>query len=428
MENLSGAKAPAEDAPPRARPTLRQRARSALRKLLLLLASLVVALALGECAVRVSGKHFEASLHTPDPDLGWDFRAGAHGWSVLEGTEYIAINSDGNRDRERAIPKPEGTIRIAVLGDSFSAAYSVSAEGAFWGVLESKLNECPALGGRRVEVLNFGVGGYGQAQELIMLRKKVWKYDPDIVMIAFYGGNDVLDNDREVAPVKANEPPYFVLRDGQLVLDDGFRRKVPGPAALAVRNAIADGMNHVELLLLLKMAAAAPARAKAKPAGTRPKDLGYPDRLAFIPPKDPAMIRAWEVTEALIRRIRDEVKQKGKDFRMMIISAPQQTHIDVKEREAFMKELGIDSLFYIEERLARFAEKEGFPLFSTSQPLAEYALKHQEFVHGFANSIPWGGHWNYLGNRLAGEWLAEDYCRRLSAPEQGSPAAGRPAP
>lgn len=409
----------AAEPPKVAPPTLGQRVRSALRKVLTLLASFVIAIVLGECAVRISGKHFEASLHTPDPDLGWDFRAGAHGWSVLEGTEHIVINSDGNRDREHAIEKPKDTLRIAVLGDSFGAAYSVSAEGSYWGVLESKLNECPALGGRKVEVLNFGVGGYGQAQQLIMLRKKVWKYDPDIVMLSFFGGNDMLDNEREVSPGKADERPYFVLRDGQLVLDDSFKRKIPGPSALATRNAFADLMNHVELFLLFKMAAAAPARAKAKPAGTRPKDLGLPDRLAFIPPKEPAMIRAWEVTEALIRQIHAEVKAKGKEFRMMAISSPQQTHPDIAEREAFLKALEIDHPFYVEERLAKLAEKEGFPFFSTSQPLADYAMKNQVHVHGFANSIPWGGHWNYLGNKLAGEWLADDYCKRLKA---GKPA------
>lgn len=415
MDELADGRAPAEDPPKRKSPTVGERARGILRKVFTLLVSFVIAIALGECAVRISGKHFEASLHTPDPDLGWSFRAGARGWSVLEGTEYISINSDGNRDRERAIEKPKDTLRIAVLGDSFPAAYSVSAEGSFWGVLESKLGECPALGGRKVEVLNFGVGGYGQAHELLMLRKRVWKYDPDVVMLAFFGGNDLLDNLREVTPRKANESPYFLLKDGELVLDDSFKKKVPGPTRLAVRNAFADAMNHVELFLLVKMAAAAADRAKRKPEGTRPRDLGLPDRLSFMPPTDPRMIAAWEVTEALLRRIHAEVKAKGKDFRMMIISSPQQTHPDLSERAEFMKALGIDNLFHVEERLARLAEKEGFPLLSTSQPLAEYAEKNQVFVHGFANSIPWGGHWNYLGNRLAGEMLAADYCKRLGA-------------
>lgn len=425
MDENGGPTSPPEDAtsaesPPKpAPPTVRQRIRAGLRKLSLLLFSFVIAIALGECAVRISGKHFEASLHTPDPVLGWDFRAGARGWSVLEGTEYITVNSDGNRDREHTLEKPAGTIRIAVLGDSFAAAYCVSAEASFWGVMESELNRCPALGGRKVEVLNFGVGGYGQAQQLLMLRKKVWKYDPDIVMVAFYTGNDVLDNAREVAPFKAHEPPYFVLRDGQLVLDDSFKRQIPGPTTLAVRNAFADAMNRMELFLLLKMAAAAPTRAQHKHRDSRPRDLGYPDRLVFMPPKDAAMAAAWDVTEALVRQIHAEVKEKGREMRMISISTAQQTHPDPAEREDFMKELGIDDLFYVEERLAKLAEKEGYPYLSLAQPLAEYTLKNKAYVHGFPNSIPWGGHWNHLGNRLAGERIAADYCRRLGAAGQG---------
>ncbi|MBK8255832.1 MAG: SGNH/GDSL hydrolase family protein [Polyangiaceae bacterium] len=390
------------------------RLKSALRKLALLCFSLFFAFLCGECAVRLTGKNYEASLHTPHPTLGWAFRPNSKGWAVMEGTQYIEINSDGNRDRERTVEKPANTLRIAVIGDSFPAAYSVSIQDSFWGVLEKELSGCQALAGRKVEVLNFGVGGYGQAQELIMLRERVWKYDPDIVLLSFFGGNDILDNEREVAPFKAHVPPYYLLRDGQLVLDDSFKSRVPGPTTLAVRNLFADVMNRSKLALLIKMAAAAGDRAKTHIPNSKPKDLGLPDRLVFIPPTMPAMIRAWDVTEALIHQIYSEVKAKGKDFRMMIISSPQQVHPDIAEREAFMKELGITSLFYIEERLAKLAEKEGFPLLSTTQPLAEYAAKNNIAVHGFANALWWGGHWNEKGHKLAGEWLAADYCKRLS--------------
>lgn len=392
------------------------RIKSALRKLALLCFSLFFAFLCGECAVRLTGKNYEASLHTPHPTLAWAFRPNAKGWTVLEGTQYIEINSDGNRDREHAVEKPANTLRIAVIGDSFPAAYSVSIEESFWGVLEKQLSGCQALGGRKVEVLNFGVGGYGQVQELIMLRERVWKYDPDIVLLSFFSGNDILDNDREVAPNKAHIPPYYLLQNGQLVLDDSFKSGIPGPTKLALRNAFADVMNHSKLLLLVKMAAGAAEREKTHILDSKPKDLGMPDRLSFIPPTMPAMIRAWEVTEALIHQIHTEVKAKGKDFRMMIISSPQQVHPDVAEREAFMKELGITSLYYIEDRLSKFAEKEGFPILSTAQPLGEYAAKNNISVHGFKNAIWWGGHWNQEGHRLAGEWLAADYCKRLSEP------------
>jgi hypothetical protein len=122
-------------------------------------------------ALSLAGVHFEASLHMADPDRGWALRPGARGWSVNEGRQYVVINGDGMRDREHARTKPAGTIRIAVIGDSFAAALAVPMEDAFWSVLERQLSTCSALASRRIEVLNFGVPGYGTAQELITLRK-----------------------------------------------------------------------------------------------------------------------------------------------------------------------------------------------------------------------------------------------------------------
>lgn len=413
--------APPDDPPKKSRPTWGERIKGALRRLAMVTFSVLFAFLIGEGFVRISGKHFEASLHTPDRELGWTFRPHAHGYTVLEGGAYITINSEGSNDREHAVEKPADTIRIAVIGDSYTGNYNTPRELSYWSVMEQRLSECKALGARKVEVLPFGTGGYGTAQELLLLRRQVWKFHPDIVVLQFFGGNDILDNKREVSPPKANEPPYFVFRGDELVLDDSFKNKIPGPAALWMRNAVADVMNHSELALLVKLAAGARERAKTHVLDSRPKDLGLPDRLVFQTPTDPNMIEAWRVTEALLSIMIKEVREHGAEFRMMAVSSPQQVHPDVKERQAFMAELKIDTLFYVEERLAKLAEKERFPLFSTSQPLAEYTEKNNVYVHGFKNAIPWGGHWNELGHKLAGEWLAADYCKRFED-------AGKPAP
>jgi hypothetical protein len=31
--------------------------------------------------------------------------------------------------------------------------------------------------------LNFGIGGFGAAQELLLLRERVWKFDPDVIVL-----------------------------------------------------------------------------------------------------------------------------------------------------------------------------------------------------------------------------------------------------
>src|SRR2546426_8189504 len=42
------------------------------------------------------------------------------GWYRKEGVSYVRINSDGLRDREHSKSKPADTVRVAVLGDSYS--------------------------------------------------------------------------------------------------------------------------------------------------------------------------------------------------------------------------------------------------------------------------------------------------------------------
>src|ERR1700738_1041230 len=82
---------------------------------LLVAAGLLVACLLVEVGLRLATIRFDASLFTSDPDLGWVLRPNAEGWNVSDGKQYIRINSDGMRDKERSVPKPPHSFRIAVL-------------------------------------------------------------------------------------------------------------------------------------------------------------------------------------------------------------------------------------------------------------------------------------------------------------------------
>ena len=86
----------------------------------------------------------------------------------MEGEDYIRINSDGLRDRAHARDPPQ-TLRIAIVGDSFSAAMQVPMEQTFWSILERELKDCPVIDQQNVEVINFGVDKYGTTQELLTL-------------------------------------------------------------------------------------------------------------------------------------------------------------------------------------------------------------------------------------------------------------------
>src|SRR5882724_4056131 len=190
------------------------------KKLLLVLFGLLMGLFMSEVFLRVIGYSFPI-FYTTDYFRGFSLRPGLAGHYQREGESDVRINSDGLRDREHTKAKPADTVRIAVLGDSFAEAMHVPMEQTFWSQLERKLSGCNAFPGKRVEVINFGVSGYGTAQELMTLRQKVWDYAPDIVMLAFTTFNDVYDNSRALS--KTEEVPYFVYRNGELVYDASFR-------------------------------------------------------------------------------------------------------------------------------------------------------------------------------------------------------------
>lgn len=102
----------------------------------------------------------------------------------------FSTNSAGMRDKEYSLDKPANTKRIAVIGDSFAMGAGVSDTENYPALLEQKFTA--EEGDGKVEVLNFGVGGYNLVNYEAVLRKKAMQYDPDLIIIGFCGGNDFL--------------------------------------------------------------------------------------------------------------------------------------------------------------------------------------------------------------------------------------------
>ncbi len=89
------------------------------------------------------------------------------------------INSDGQRDFIYPVKKSNKT-RVAVLGDSITQGVSVHMNETFENIMERDLQSY------NIESINFGVIGYTVFQYEEVLKTKVLKYKPDIVLISFY--------------------------------------------------------------------------------------------------------------------------------------------------------------------------------------------------------------------------------------------------
>jgi len=163
--------------------------RKRFAKLLLVLVGFLFGAIIAEAALRAVGYTYP-DFYQRDNVVGVSLRPDARGWYRREGEAYVRVNSDGLRDFEHSIAKPANTFRIAVVGDSYCEALSVDVNQAFWSVMKGDLEHCSAFAGRQVEVINFGVSGYGTAQELLTLHEKVLKYSPDLVLLAMTTNND----------------------------------------------------------------------------------------------------------------------------------------------------------------------------------------------------------------------------------------------
>lgn len=85
------------------------------------------------------------------------------------------IGPQGLRDRGYPIPKPPGTRRILILGDSVVYGTGVEREQTFAKRLETRLGN--------VEVINSGVPGYSPYNELQYYRSRGRAFQPDLVLL-----------------------------------------------------------------------------------------------------------------------------------------------------------------------------------------------------------------------------------------------------
>lgn len=120
----------------------------------------------------------------------------------------IATNSDGFRDYEYSIEKGNGTLRILVLGDSITLGWGIDLDSTYTKILERKLNQLkPFKKYGKYDVINTGIGNYNTAMELVLLKDKGMKYNPDLIILEYY------INDAEITPKK---PVFDILRHSYL--------------------------------------------------------------------------------------------------------------------------------------------------------------------------------------------------------------------
>ena len=95
----------------------------------------------------------------------------------------VTTNRFGFREREFEVPKPSGTYRVMVLGDSFTWGSGLPVENRYTERIQHQLRE--VFPERNIEVLNFGQPSTPTTEHARNLDRFVDRVNPDRIVVGF---------------------------------------------------------------------------------------------------------------------------------------------------------------------------------------------------------------------------------------------------
>ena len=136
-----------------------------------------------------------------DSELGWTLKKNfkyIYKEKDLYNNEYSSFYSTNNSGARFFIQKGSSnkinqSVRILVVGDSFTMDPYVGNNDMWYSILATKINKNTK---QNVEVLAFGGGGYGSLQQLLLLqryKKDIDNFSPNIFILQFCS-NDFANN------------------------------------------------------------------------------------------------------------------------------------------------------------------------------------------------------------------------------------------
>jgi len=345
--------------------------------------------------------------------------------------------------------------RIVFLGDSFLVGLGLREEALLPARIAAALEAdgSRAASGsperRPAEVTNLSIIDTGTAQQWLAFRAYAERLDPDVVVLALYPANDLVNNTRELAgrtrvspgdlvrpylvPEKVSEPasestsesapgaaprspPVAGSGPDRAAAPAGWRRQSVHPLRASLRH-------HSRLFALVEHRLLALGWLRAWPP--RP---GQIDRLRRREPPEPwmelfqppqpgsAWELAWRRTFELLRGLRQDVRARGAELVVVVI--PNQGQVERNARFLALDYqtrriagVALDRLLDWngpEQRIARFLRQEGIPAVLLLEPLRA-AAREGLAVYGR------DGHLSPEGHRVAAERLLPVLRARLEA-------------
>jgi lysophospholipase L1-like esterase len=316
-------------------------------------------------------------LFMQDPEIGVRLRPGASAhFKTSEFETDIIINSSGARDSE-IWPKPPHERRIVVLGDSLVMSIQVQASQTFCARLQQRLNTHQTPGSPYSRVINAGVQGYGPVEELRFFERVARRFEPDIVLVAVYVGNDAME---------AND-------SGGSVLPAPAPAATPaGPAAVATTRPSRWPLwmrRLVRRSMVLQIVRLRAVSLLDRYGQVHPMDRAL---TMYLPTLPPDMERGLAVTRECVRRIAAMAAQQGARTGIVLVPARFQVADDDYEHlRAIVADSGEELLRdAASERFKAALTGLGLPILDALPALRTASRRNRVFMRSTAHLTPQG--------------------------------------
>jgi hypothetical protein len=379
------------------------------------------------------------AIWEPHPLLGWwhiPHSGGLFHSNFNEFEAEVQINARGLRDREIGYDNPKGALRVLSLADSFGEALQVNLDQTYHKQLEGLLADSLS---QPAEVINAGVGGWGTDQEAIFYVAEGFRYQPEVVLLAFFVRNDMVNNygPLELASVAGSQQKEFfsLSPEGELIppplreeakaesillsaQPQPLTQPDNGPLLLPLADSLWN-WSALYRLLVPYLRDMPQVVQQVGPSGILGGEgvvrAGHPTTpvhfLVYQSPPEAQFEAAWTLTEAIIKRLRHEVESRKARLAVVIIGAPEQVY--PAEGERLLANPGLQGVTidfdWPNRRLNDFLAAENIPHLDLLPVFRHAAADPKTPPLHFRHD----GHWTVAGHRLAAEAIHEFLRREL---------------
>lgn len=292
----------------------------------------------------------------------------------------FTLNSQGYKDLEFEKQKAEGIYRIVGLGDSFAFGV-VPYEENYYTLVEEQLQ----AQNQSVELYNFGIPFLNPKDYLSVLVNEGLNYDPDMILVSFFMGNDFLDSQDQ----NLSRPLYtysYVVSFLKFLWD--IQKSYEGEWELPANMVYEDNMKVFsdENYLTMEM---------------RRSKIFIRENLEFSQTFDYAM--------EFINKINDIAKQRNIELLVVIIPDEVQVNMELQNQVVVGMNMQPEQLdFSLPNRL--LAER----LSSLNINYLDLLDPFQQVSKTTRLYRPNDSHWNIAGNRLAATEISKVILPKLS--------------